>query len=141
MVGDLGVAVELGKDGTKAVLKRCDLAGDKPLHPVVLEEGGPYDRERVIGPGVVLIHRKSGDAAWDVYSVEGNRWGRSPTSWAPRTLPAVGPRAYCMVQGEHKGSPFGGVIPRTLKAVDLKTGRRLWEQPLEGERLPPPPPR
>ena len=53
----------------------------------------------------------------------------------------VGPRAYYVLKGVPKGPPFGGVLPRTLKAVDLKTGKRLWEQPLEGERLPPPPPR
>ncbi len=52
----------------------------------------------------------------------------------------LGPRAFFAVTGPSKGPPFGAVQPRTLKAVDLKTGKRPWELPLEGERLPPPPP-
>ena len=52
----------------------------------------------------------------------------------------AGPRAYYVLKGPPREPALGGVLPRTLKAVDLKTGKRLWEQPLEGERLPPPPP-
>jgi hypothetical protein len=51
----------------------------------------------------------------------------------------LGPRAYVLVGGSVRGTfdrPF--VQPRTLKAIDLKSGKVLWERPLQGKPVAPP---
>lgn len=149
-VGDNAVAVDVepaaGKQ--KVVLKRWDLKTEKPLDPIVLTEGGVFQTVTVPSAGVALV-RNAGlpqtapeaDAAWVVYSLEsGKEAGRFLYENGASEVTALGPRAYYVVRGGVKGPPFGGTISRTLKAVDLKTGKRLWELPLESERLPPPPP-
>jgi outer membrane protein assembly factor BamB len=148
-VGDFAVAVETETAGDKiqkVVLKRWDLKTEKPLDPVTLAEGGVYQAAAVPAAAVVLIRRTdprpvSEEPTWDAYSLEtGKPAGKFLYESGTEDITVVGPRAYYVVKGALKGPPFGAVLPRTLKAVDVKTGKRLWETALEGERLPPPPP-
>ncbi len=58
-------------------------------------------------------------------------------------LRVVGPRLFYMVSPPQKIPPNpGGFLeqPRSLKAVDLKTGKVIWESPLEPTRHLPPVP-
>jgi hypothetical protein len=147
--GDYAVVVAVEPSGgkQKAVLKRWDLATEKPLDPVVLAEGATYQVVTLPAAGLALVREAaagvpSGDElTWTAYGLAtGRQTAKFNTEPAAGEFSVIGPRAYYVVQGPHTGPPFGGVIPRTLHAVDLKTGKRLWERPLEGERLPPPPP-
>jgi hypothetical protein len=149
-VGNLAVAVDVepaADKKQKVVLKQWDLATEKALDPVVLAEGAAYQAVAVPSAGVALVRRlglpekaPEEDAAWTVYSLEtGKKTGMFLSEPNTAEITVVGPRAYYVVKEPSK-TPFGGVLPRTLKAVDLKSAKRLWERPLEGERLPPPPP-
>jgi hypothetical protein len=148
-VGDSAVAVDVepaaGKQ--KVVLKRWDLKTEKPLDPVMLAEGAMFQVVALPSAGVALVRDATPpvpfvtEQTWTVYALTtGKETGRFTVETAAEDFSVVGPRVYYVVKGPLKGPPFGGVLPRTLKAVDWKTGKRLWELPLEGERLPPPPP-
>jgi len=144
VAGDYAAAVAGEPSGAKqkVVLKRWDLATEKPLDPVVLTEGGLYQIVMLPSAGLVLVREDSpGEATWTAYALAtGKEAAKFNTEPGAGEFSVIGPRAYYVVRGKPTGPPFGGVIPRTLKAVDLKTGKRLWERPLEGEQLPPPPP-
>jgi hypothetical protein len=51
------------------------------------------------------------------------------------------PAGFYLTSGPRKGPPrFGDLVqPRTLKALELQTGKLTWEHPVEGPRtlLPP----
>ena len=151
VAGDYAVAVDVepaGADKQKVVLKRWDLTTEKPLDPMILAEGGVYQVVTQPSAGVALVHALPApggaqpmELAWTAYALEtGKAAGQFTTEPGATDFTVVGPCVFYVVRGPFKGPRFGGVIPRTLKAVDLKSGKPLWEQPLEGERLPPPPP-
>ncbi len=132
----------------KVVLKRWDQTTEKPLEPMVLAEGGPFQVVTVPSAGAALVRDVTPTPGpppkvylWTVYSLTTGKETAHFTAEANAAeFTILGPRAFFTVTGPRKGPPFGAVLPRTLKAVDLKTGKQLWEMPLEGERLPPPPP-
>jgi hypothetical protein len=146
--GNLAVAI-FPATGEKpnTVVMRWDMKAEKMLDPIAIKDAA---ESRLFGfAGVVLARRQpmSGQPAnkestWDAFSLEtGKQLGTIAIEPRVADLTVVGPRVFVMIQAEHKGPPFGGgVIPRTLKAIDLKTGKQTWEFALEGERLPPPPP-
>jgi hypothetical protein len=150
--GDYAVAVDLDSAGAnkqKVVLKRWDLATEKRLDPVVLAEGATYKTVTVPSVGVAFV----GDATippggfpdegpWTVYDLTtGKELGRFKADFLAAEFTVVGPRAFYVVSQVPRGPLPGGILPRTLNAADLKTGKRLWEQPLDGERLPLPLPK
>jgi hypothetical protein len=52
----------------------------------------------------------------------------------------IGQRAYGLAQKEGKPVQFGSVVVAYLQAVDLMTGKLLWERPFEEKQMLPPPP-
>ena len=146
VVEDNAVAVDVqpAGDKQKVVLKRWDLKTEKPLESITLADGAMVQVVALPSAGVALVSDAAPTATeqtWTAYSLStGKETGRYTAETGASDFSVVGPRAYYVVKGQLKGPPFGGVLPRTLKAVDLKTGKRLWDMPLEGERLPPPPP-
>ncbi len=148
--GDYAVAVSLEAVGVKqkVVLKRWELATEKPLAPLVLTEGAAYQIFTLPSAGVVLVREASaggppgaGDWTWTVYDLAtGKEAAHFNADSHGEDFTVIGPRAYYVLKETPKGPRFGGVLPRKLIAVDLTTDKRLWEKPLEGERLPPPPP-
>jgi hypothetical protein len=52
----------------------------------------------------------------------------------------IGQRAYGLAQKEGKPVQFGSVVVSYLQAVDLMTGKLLWERPFEEKQMLPPPP-
>ena len=79
---------------------------------------------------------------WSVFAVNGGeRLAQVPYEPGTEAMAVVGPRVLCLVAGPHKGSidkPF--VRARSLKAFDLKTGKPLWDRPIEGKLISPPGP-
>jgi hypothetical protein len=94
----------------------------------------------------VLIHQAlpkeqllEGDYAWWVFSLEtGKQVAKLP--YQAGTMAIFGPRAFQVVTGPRKGPgrPGVGEQPRTLRALDLKTGKLVWERPVEPQRMLPP---
>ena len=79
---------------------------------------------------------------WSIFSVaDGGRLTQVPYEPGTEALSVVGPRVYALVAGPLAGpldKPF--VRPRSLKAFDLKTGKPLWQRPVEGKLIAPPAP-
>jgi outer membrane protein assembly factor BamB len=147
-VGNLAIAVfpNMGEKPNTVVM-RWDMKAEKMLDPIVLKDAA--ETRLMASAGVVLARRATmagqpagKETTWDAFSLETGKQSRTfSVETRASDLTVVGPRAFYMIQAEHKGPAFGGgVIPRTVKAIDLKTGKQVWELPLEGERLPPPPP-
>jgi hypothetical protein len=52
-----------------------------------------------------------------------------------QAIAIIGPRAYCLVTGPLRGSVGQSFVnPRLLRAIDLNTGKMVWERPVEGKR-------
>jgi hypothetical protein len=80
-----------------------------------------------------------GRHAWSIFDVAtGERVARLPFEAGTLAIAVLGSRAYCLVAGGVPGSLGKAFVnPRVLKAVDLRTGKVLWERPAEGKRLTP----
>ena len=51
----------------------------------------------------------------------------------------VGPRVFYLLSGPVRGPLHKSLLlPRSLRAVDVKTGKTLWERPVEGKSIPTP---
>jgi hypothetical protein len=78
---------------------------------------------------------------WSIFTVEGGQQvGEVPYEPGMTTATVLGGRAYFLIAGRINGTldrPF--VVPRSLRAVDLKTGTTLWERPVGGKPSAPPP--
>jgi hypothetical protein len=150
VVGDQAVAVDV--EGQKVVLKRWELKDAKPLEPVTLLEAPAFRVDLSPGSGRVMIHKAltkealpPGDYAWWIFDLAtGKQVGKLDFIPTTREAALVGPRALFVVNPPMKGpgpGPFGGfTIQRTLRAVDVASGKTLWDHPLEAERRSPPPP-
>jgi len=138
--GGFAVVLDVALAGAavkKVVLRRWDLSAAKEVDPVTLAEGDALQVVGLPAEGVALVRRvglpetaSEEDAAWNVFSLEtGKKTATflSEPDMGPVTV--VGPRAYYVLNGP----PSDGPRPRTLKAVDLKSGKRLWERPLDGD--------
>lgn len=144
-----GLAVQnLGGGASEMSLKRWDRKTGKPLDTVSLMKGKELWPQTSADGQYVFVHQAlvkeqlpPGDYAWWVYSLEtGKQVAKLPYNGALAEATVLGGRLYQLSGGQ--GRPkFGGgesVIPRSVKATDLKTGKVLWERPVEGQRFLPP---
>jgi hypothetical protein len=80
-----------------------------------------------------------GRHAWSIFDTRtGELVARLPYDRGTQAIAIVGTRAYCLVAGAvpaARSQPF--VNARTLRAIDLTTGKLLWERQAEGKRLIP----
>lgn len=78
---------------------------------------------------------------WSLFSVQtGKRLGRVPFEPGMHDWIVVGKRVFYLIPGTLQGAlDRPNIQPLTLKAIDLKTGKKLWEHPVAGKLLPPPP--
>lgn len=131
--------------GDKAVmsLKRWDLATGKEEETVKLLEGKSL-WPQVSGDGRhVFVHQAlvkeqlpAGDYAWWVFDLEtGKEVAKLPYEGALAEPVVIGSRLYYLVSGPRKIGPMPMVQPRSVKAVDLKTGKVAWEHAIEGVKI------
>ena len=134
----------------KMSLKRWDVTTAKALETVELLEGkslwtliSPDGRYICIHQALPKEQLPEGDYAWWVFeTATGKQIAQFPFEAGSTELTVLGPRAYYMVNGSRKGPPRPGLweTPRVIKAVDLKSGKLLWERNLPPQRMIPPPP-
>ena len=81
-----------------------------------------------------------GDFAWWIFSLETGKQESKIPFEGGMDLYVAGPRVFYTVNPPAKG-PGGlgwGEQPRNLKCVDLKSGKELWQVPIEPvKHLPP----
>ncbi len=78
---------------------------------------------------------------WHLFSATtGDLLGSIPHEPGGHAFAVLGKRAFYLVSGSFGGSlQRGGVQTQTLRAVDLSTGKKLWEHPVAGKLIAPPP--
>ncbi len=131
----------------KLTLKTWDLSTAKANASVELLEGKSLWVQIAPGSRFVCVHQAlvknqlpDGDYAWWVFSLEtGERIAKVPFEEGTQTVVVIGPRLFYSINQPRKGPPVRNFdTPRQLKAVDLKTGKVVWEHSIEGQkRLPP----
>jgi len=130
-------------------LKTWDLSTGQAHAPITLAKGKGLVPSVTPDGRYLFIHHEllpgpppAEDQAWWIFSVEtGQRL--ATLSYEPGTQEAcvVGTRVYYLVQGPPYSVASGAsVLPCTLKARELASGKLLWEQPLQGRRVSKPPP-
>jgi hypothetical protein len=145
-VGDTLAALEqqaLPGGKQKLVLLRWDLKTGKALEPVVLLLGKelwpriqPDHRYVFVHQALVKEQLPPGDYAWWIFSLEtGRQVGKVPFDAAGQEMSVIGPRLYTVVAVAGKRPPgFSATQPRALRAVDLRSGKTLWERAIEPQR-------
>jgi hypothetical protein len=136
--GNLAVAVEPRKG--ELILDRWEQETGKPLDSVTLLDAPAFLWHFAPG-GRILVHPYSLKdplpVQYDVWRVfdlaTGKQLGEFANDAGVEITTALGPRAYYVVVAPPK-SPDAETQPRTLKAVDLTTGKVLWEHPIEPRR-------
>jgi hypothetical protein len=87
-----------------------------------------------------LMPQKSPSWWWLFSPRTGDLLGRIPHEPGMHAVVILGDRVFYLVTGSSHG-PLDqpNVHPRTLKAIDLNSGKKLWERPVAGRLVSPPP--
>jgi hypothetical protein len=104
-------------------------------HVLFLRESSPTPDEHDS-----LMPRKK-TIYWHLYSVQtGEALGRIPDEAGMHAIVVLGKRVFYLAPGTIRG-PLDqpNEQPQTLKAMDLSTGKKLWEHPVAGKLIAPPP--
>lgn len=100
-----------------------------------LREAGLHSKE----DGSLIPRKES--SWWLLFSTEtGKQIGRVREEAGMNTFVVHGKRVFYLVPGPMRG-PLDrpNLQPRILKAIDLSSGKKLWERPVAGKLLTPPP--
>jgi PQQ enzyme repeat len=146
VVGNTVSALDVQAPGGVATmsLKRWDLTTGKPLDTVELLRGKELWPQVSIDGQHVFVHQAlvkeqlpPGDYAWWVFSLEtGKQLCKLPYEGPLNNVTVVGTRALFLVGGQRLGPRPGNMVqPRSLRALDLKTGKVAWERPVEGVKV------
>lgn len=139
---------EQGGGVAQMSLKRWDLATGKPLETVSLLKGKSLWPQVSADGKHVFVHQAlvkeqlpPGDYAWWVFSLEtGKQLSKLPYQEALAEATVLGEKVFYLASAPAR-PPFRGgerVQPRSIKALDLISGKLLWERPVEGQRFLPP---
>ena len=146
--GQRAAILELQQDegGSKLVLNRWNAATGRAEAPIVLSRAGDPDPQVTLDGHHVLVRERGSPeqpAVWHVYALNTGQLVSDSVAYerGAQSAAILGDRLYCMLEGT-TGRREGGylVLPRTLRGVDLHSGRRLWEHPIQGRRVSAPPP-
>lgn len=147
MSGKYVVRVDVQGDGDrqKAVLRRWDVATGKALEPITLLSGPALGvvvaadaRTVLVLQSIYELSPPVGHNAWSAFSTEtGKPLGKVPYPPGMSSVTAVGDRAFFIVLDMAPEGDFTGRMARVLQAVELKTGKLLWQRPVSGGRVSP----
>jgi hypothetical protein len=96
-------------------------------------------RDALPSPDEMVASQMRANGAWSVYSILGKSLGHFPYQPGTESLAVVGHRVYCLVGGPIRG-PLDRPTerPRTLRVIDLKSGKTVSERPVAPRALVPP---
>ncbi len=96
-------------------------------------------RDALPSPDEMVASQVREKGAWSLYTTLGKPLGHVPYSPGTESLAVVGKHAYALVAGPVRG-PLDRPTqrPRTLRVLDLKSGRLVWERPVAPRPLVPP---
>jgi hypothetical protein len=135
----------LPENKAKLTLKTWDISTGKAKATVELLTGKELWPLIPAGSKHVFVHQAlpkenlpEGDYAWWIFSLETGKLEAKIPFEGAMDLGVVGPRLFYTVSPPPKGPPGFGERPRSLKCIDLKTGKALWESPIEPHKELPP---
>jgi hypothetical protein len=78
---------------------------------------------------------------WSLFSVEtGEVVGRIPDQAGMNAITVLGKRVFYLVPGTFRGTlNEPNIQPQILRVIDLSSGQKLWERPVAGKLIAPPP--
>jgi hypothetical protein len=146
------VVLEESSGGQSLMLRIWDPASGKALEPRELLRGkrlmvqptldGRYLalRDASTAPDERGVGRPAPETAWTLVPLDFTGPVRKvPYELGTQTLAVVGPHLLYAVPGSVSGAINRPLVPpRTLKAVNLETGKVVWERPVAGKPLTPP---
>jgi hypothetical protein len=118
------------------------LRGKRLLVRATLDEQVLCLREAAPCPDEGASFKQTKPVTWQLFSVQtGELLGRIPDEAGMHTIAVLGQCVFYLVPGTLRG-PLDqpNVQPQTLRAVDLRSGKKLWEHPVAGKLITPPPP-
>lgn len=117
------------------------LRGKKLLARTTMDEQILCLREASPSPGENGSFAQKKPQIWWLFSVQtGKLLGRIPDEAGMNSIVVLGKRVFYLVPGTLRGSlDQAHVQPQTLRAVDLSGGQKLWERPVAGKLIAPPP--
>lgn len=85
---------------------------------------------------------KKKPAGWSLFSVQsGELVGHIPDEAGMNTITVLGKRVFYLVPGTFRGAlNQPSIQPQILRVLDLASGKKLWEHPVAGKLIEPPPP-
>ncbi len=145
VVGDKASALqgETNKDQEKLSLKIFDLASGKEKETVPLLQGKSLWPQRSLDGRHVVVNQAlpkeqlpEGDYAFWIYELDTGKQVAKLPYQQTAGVSVVGGHAFFLLASPRKGP----IQPRVLQAVDLKTGKVVWEHAVEPIHNVPPPP-
>jgi hypothetical protein len=107
-----------------------------------LDESVLFLRESNLSPDqLASLMPKKPQPPWHLFSVStGEHLGSIPHEAGMYAFAVLGKRALYLVPGSLSGSlQRGGMQTQTLRAVDITTGKKIWDHPVAAKVIAPPP--
>ncbi|HZV04464.1 MAG TPA: hypothetical protein VE999_05180 [Gemmataceae bacterium] len=147
------LALEEENGQQRFVLHTWDRQSEKEQQPKELLRGKRLQVRTTLDERVLCLHEstpgpdehgslmpKKKPSFWHLYSVQtGEPLGRIPDEAGMHAIVVLGKRVFYLVPGTLRG-PLDqpNEQPQILKAIDLSTGKKLWEHPVAGKLIAPP---
>lgn len=146
------LALEEKEGWQRLVLHSWDRQTEKAQPPKVLLQGKRLLARGTLDERVLCLREaapspdekgsltpRASQTSWSLFSVQtGELLGHIPDESGMHALVVLGKRVYYLVPGALTGSLHQpSVQPRTLKVIDLPTGKKLWQRPVAGKLLVP----
>jgi hypothetical protein len=86
-----------------------------------------------------LVAAQARRSVWSIFDPTGRQIAHLPYEPGTESVAVLGSRAYYLVAGPVRGPLDRPTLrPYTVQAVDLDTGKKLWERSLAGKTIVPP---
>ncbi len=123
--------------GAKVGEPRELFVGRRPMVLPSMDERILCIREAIPSPDQRVVNEERTKYAWSLFSLEtGATVARVAYETSTQAMTVVGPRLFVQQSGPIRGSLAEAAIPtRTIKAIDLKTGRILWQRGIAGKAV------
>jgi hypothetical protein len=138
----VAIAIQRDDEVREVLLKRWDRASETALDPIVLAKAGVVDASLSADFRTVLVNlreqpdQEESSTFWRAYStLTGKEVGSLLEQEGSASVTALGDRFFFLIRKPVDG-PGSTVRPRSLRALDMKTGRFLWEHALVPLRVP-----
>jgi hypothetical protein len=138
----VAIAMQRDEETREVILKRWDRSTNTALDPIVLAKAGVVDATLSVDCRTVLVNlreqadQEESSTYWRAYStLTGKEVGSLLEQENSFGVTALGDCVFFVIRKQLE-APGNTIRPRLLRAVDMKTGKFLWEHHIEPLRMP-----